>query len=327
MDAARRPRVAILGAGTVAHDHAAAVRLCGGTVVAACTRSPESPRWAKFAAAFPEAEFRSAEAIMAAEDIDAVVACPSWFAMDRLLAPLLAMDKPVLVEKPAAVDVAVMEQALAGASPRDDKLVGFCRRYYAPVVRLGQRLAEGGLVSAQVRVSENLTNLVRRWGADILPHVLAYSSCHVLDLAMHLLGPLRVDRVFRRPVQGFAPFQAINGVLATAAGLPVFLSVNPDDPCVVGVECHFDDGTIWQLGPIERLSVFKGYDIIEPTPDFNVRRYAPKVIETVVADTSFRPGFLEQMRAFLSGDLGPGARPVESLELLRLISDLNHLDG
>lgn len=321
------PRVAILGAGAVAQDHAAAVQRCGGTVVAASTRSSASPRWASFAAAFPQVTFRPTEDILKAQDIDAIIACPSWSAMDEVSALVLALDKPVLVEKPIGLHPDAVSRALHGAAVGDTKLVGFCRRYYAPVMRLKQRLDRGGLVSAQVRISENLDNLVRRCGVAILPHVLSYSSCHLLDLALHLLGPLQVERLHLRPVPGFAPFRAINGMLLTEQAVPVFLSINPDDPCIVGVECRFDDATLWRLGPNERLEVMKGYQVTEPSPDFPVRRYTPRVVETVMADTAFRPGFLEQMQAFMSGDFGPGARPAESLVLSRLIFDLQHCHG
>lgn len=315
--------IGIIGAGGVAIDHAKAALRLGARVVAAGTRSSGSPRWQAFQAAIGPVPFASADDILAAPEVQAVVVCASWWAMPDLLPGLLRQPKPVLLDKPIGIDRRAMADALAQAGAEaGNKLVGFNRRFYAPVARLRRRLAEGGLISAEISVSENLDALVRRWGRDILPHVLSYSSCHILDLARHLLGELRVERAFRHPVPGFAPFANVTALLTSPEGKPVALSVVASDPVVVGIRCRFDDGSIWHLGPIERLVVYRGYRIVEPDAACAVRRYDPNPVEETLADSGFRPGFLEQMSAFLTGSHGPGATPAEAVALQTMIEEL-----
>lgn len=316
--------IGILGAGSVALDHAAAVTRLGHRVVAAATRTPASPRWRAFHAACPDTEWQTMDDLLARPDLDALVVCLDWNRMEPALPRLLAHPLPMLLEKPVGLGSQAVAAAMAGACAAVAvKQVGFVRRYYAPVARLRQRLAQGGLVQAEITISENLENLRRRFGPEILPHVLAYSSCHHLDMALHLLGPLGVVEVVRRTVVDHAPFQALNGLLKTEGGVPVTLALNPFDPSVVGLNCRFDDHTRWHLGPMERLTVYDGYQVVEPTPDHPVRRHLPRAVEQVEVDLTLRPGFLEQMAAFLAAPGAPPAATVaDSVRLLKLIEQL-----
>ncbi|MGH7829023.1 MAG: hypothetical protein ACREP8_02485, partial [Candidatus Binatia bacterium] len=85
----------------------------------------------------------------------------------------------------------------------------------------------------------------------------------------------------------------------------------------------FDDRTAWVLSPMERLLACRGYEILEPTPEARVRRYAPKPFFESVADSSSKPGFSEQMRAFTTGEGREiAATPADSFQLLSLIETL-----
>jgi hypothetical protein len=317
-------RIGILGAGKVALDHAEAILKLGHQVAAGCTSRPDSPNWTNFKRAIPNAEFLNGDTLLAHPQIDAVVACVSWSAIPDWLPRLLASPKPVLIEKPLGLELGAVEQAQITAQVTlGNKLGGYNRRYYQSTAKLKQRLEQGGLVSAQLAISEKLEGLVRKAGREALKYVFAYSSSsHILDLALHLLGPLTIERVFSRPEPGYEPFCNINALLTTNDNHPVMLSVHCADPIVVGITCRFDDHTIWQLGPVERLNIYRGYHVVEPSAESKVRRYTPKVIETVKTSTELRPGFLEQMGAFLSGKFGPGHRPYDTVILQKLIEGL-----
>ncbi len=184
-----------------------------------------------------------------------------------------------------------------------------------------ERLRQGGLKAATITISEALDRLIERYSPEILPHVLAYSSCHILDAALYLLGAIKTVRVYGHAEQGYpAPVRSFNGLLETEGGIPVGLSINAEDPVAVGIRFHFDDRTAWVLSPMERLVAYRGYDAVEPTPDCRIRRYSPKPFLDVTVETSSKPGFLEQMSAFISGEgRDIAATPRESVELLSLI--------
>lgn len=314
-------RLGFLGAGNIALAHAHAAETLGHRIAAGCTRSEESPRWAAFKENFPQARFAADGAeLLEADDIDAVVACLSWFAMPEWLPVLLASSKPVLIEKPLGLDSEVVRNAVEQSGAHlENKMVGMNRRFYASVGRLCQRAGQGGLKSAHITISENVASLTKRYGPEIIPHILAYSSCHIIDVALHVLGKLRVNSVKACDETGSdRPFVSYNGLLETAEEVPVFLSINADSPDRIGLSCRFTDHTVWDLSPVEMLNVYDGYNTIEPTEEVNVRRYEPKAVESVVTDASMRPGIREQMAAFVSGDFGAAARPGDFAAALEL---------
>ena len=317
-------RIGVLGCGRVARHHAAALAAAGATVVAGSTRRPESPNWQAFKAAVPGARYvADGAAMLRHNEIEGIVACLPWQEMSAWTERLLACPKPVLIEKPLALAAAPLAAALASAPQAGAKMVGYNRRFYETVGRLRARLGEGGLKAVYATISEDIARHVDGHGPGVIEHLLAFASSHSLDLLLHLLGPLRVARIYRYPESGYpAPFASLNGVLETAGGIPVFLALNADDPVAAGLRFLFDDHTSWVLAPLERLEVFQGYDIAPEAPGAAIRRYRPRAIAHHDEPTDLKPGFLAQARAFIAGDYGPAARPEESLALLRLIEAL-----
>lgn len=318
-------RIGILGCGRVALHHSAALAAAGAELVAGSTRRADSDNWRAFAQAVPGARYVPDGASMLADaEIDAVVACLPWHEMPAWTGRLLACAKPVLIEKPLALAAAPLAALLAAApGTAGIKMVGFNRRFYETVGRVRARLAQGGLKAVYATISEDIGRHVAGHGAGVIAHLLPYASAHSLDLLLHLLGPLRVERVYRHPERGYpAPFASLNGVLETAAGIPVFLALNADDPVAAGLRFLFDDHTSWVLAPLERLDVFQGYDIAAEAPGSSIRRYRPRQIASHDEPAALKPGFLAQARAFLGGDPGPAASPEESLALLRLVEAL-----
>ena len=52
-------------------------------------------------------------------------------------------------------------------------------------------------------------------------------------------------------------------------------------------------------------------------------KYTPKVILNYSEDTSFRPGFYNQMKSFIHRNYKLSPKPKENLNLLKLINNLN----
>lgn len=315
-------RLGIVGAGAVALDHAAVAEALGAKVIAASTLSMQSPRWAAFKAAHPDCEFEPDPAAMAKRsNIDAIVLCLPWKTQVEWLDWGLSATKPVLIEKP----IALTEQALSAGLARNratlsGKLVGYNRRYYQTAAQLAQRLAQGGLRAADITISEEIARLIRQHGDDTPLFSMEHSGCHLIDLAVHLFGGLSVVHMTRYPEEhGGIPFNGYNGLLETQSGVPVAFFNNANDPSRVGIRCKFDDGSFWHLTPTEILTVYQGYDIIDRTLDCQVRQYSPHQTERTIEGATYRPGFLAQMRAFLTGDIGPGCTPEMALGLLELV--------
>lgn len=321
----RARRIGVLGTGTAAWHHVVAARNLGHDVVAGVATSPASPRWRAFKEIAPEAEFvADGEALLADPDVDAFIAALPWRTTAEWTTRLLCCPKPMLIEKPLGLDAASVERALARADAvPDNKLVGYNRRFYAVVATLRERLARGGLKSIQVTISEEIGRQVERHGPEVIPNLLAFSSSHMLDLMLHVFGPLRVVRLYGHAETGYPrPFRSLNGLLETDDGIPLAFSLNANDPSPAGIRCLFDDHTTWHLSPLETLMVFEGHDVVETKPGSQIRRYMPKIAQAFDEPTGEKPGFSAQMKEFLSGEFSLGATPAQSLGLHKFIETL-----
>ena len=326
MSTSRLRNLGVLGTGQIALEHVRAAQAAGARIVAGSATSQDSPRWHAFAAAAPGARFvADGAALLADPQVDAVIACLPWSVTEAWLPRLLSAPKPVLIEKPLALSAHCVAEALATPGARlADKQVGYNRRFYAPVQALKARVARGGLKTVEVTVAESVGRLAERYGPAIVPHILAQSSSHVLDAALHLFGALRPVRVYAHDEPGYgAAHQSLTGLLETADGVPVWLAAHADDPATTGIRCRFEDRTAWVLSPMEQLIVYQGLDVTEPTIDVRVRRYAPRPIAEHRAEGPGKPGFFGQMQAFVTGQgRGIAATPAESLQVLELIESL-----
>ena len=51
------------------------------------------------------------------------------------------------------------------------------------------------------------------------------------------------------------------------------------------------DKSVFELKPIEKLSIYNGIDIIEPTEKEPIRKYMPHLQNSYLEDSMFKPGF------------------------------------
>ena len=321
--------VGFIGVGAIAIEHARSVIQLGHNVNWAACRYPESDRAHKFKSVVGSSvKFTDIDGILARCDIDAYVVCLPWDLTALNIGRLLGHRAPMLLEKPIHYFTYNLKDELSSAplNSLETKVVGMNRRFFQPVQELRERILQGGLRSVDITISETLERLVNRYGKAVLRHVLAYSSCHILDLALYFFGNLNVASMSARPDVRFPDFQCFNGLLYSG-NVPVHISLNSDDPSPVGIRVRFDDHETWHLSPIERLSVYRGHTICEPAPDNNVRLYAPTLIRSVLADTTSRPGIHEQMRCFLAGDFSRFATPNDFLNILDLSDRLRSAAG
>ncbi len=319
-NSAPRKRVGLLGIGQAGLQHARAVAACGHLVASAAASGTTSPRLEAFRRAAPDAKIViGIDALLADDSLDAIIAALPWDVGPRHLDDLLRHPKPVLLEKPIALDAASIARALCAPGAKSkNKMVGFNRRFYGTSARMRARLAEGGLKAVRVTISEDLTRQERAHGAAVLGHLMAFSSSHALDLVRHLLGELKIVRLYGHAERD-VPFLSINGLLETRDGVPVLLTLNASDPSPAGISFVFADRTTWNLSPLEMLAVFDRYEVVELRPGSQIRRYMPHLRDMHDETADFKPGFVQQMAAFLAGDFGPGATPEDALAVQTMI--------
>lgn len=308
-------RLGFIGIGNMARHHARAAQACGAEIRAACSARNDSPNWQAWYLAYPRCRFeKSIEAVLDA-GADALVAAPSWRELIALTPRLLSLDVPVLLEKPIAMT--------AGAPPSpSDKRVGFNRRHYQSVNVLRGQVQTQPLLSAHVVVSEHIGHHVATSGSDIIAHLLRYTSIHVFDLVEYIFGDPEVVSITARDMgNGFVCY---NGLLRTTGGVPIHLSVNADDPGPIGIWCRFASGEHFALSPLERLSIYYGVEIEPPRSDYPLRQFRPANEHSIVTDVTHKPGILEQMDRFITGEYDALASVEDHNRAIRLIERIEH---
>jgi predicted dehydrogenase len=138
-------RVGIAGAGFIGAVHARSARLAGARVVAVAASSPARAEEAARRIG-AERACTSAEALVAADDLDVIHVCTPNHLHAPLAEAALAAGKHVVCEKPLATTVAAAE-ALADAARAADRVaaVPFVYRYYPTVREARVRVADGEL--------------------------------------------------------------------------------------------------------------------------------------------------------------------------------------
>ena len=327
-DAVDRKRVGIAGIGPAGLQHARAVAAAGHLVTAAAASRTDSPNVAGFLTAAPGARIlKGLDALLAEPNLDALVIALPWHETPRHLPRLLVDPRPMLIEKPIGLTADAIDAATSRAGAQAaNKMIGFNRRFYGTAGRVRQRLREGALRAVRLTISEDLSRQTRAHGPEIVPHLLAFSSAHTLDLTLHLLGPLDIVKL-QGHREAAAPFLSMNGLLQTRAGVPVLMTLNASDPSPAGVSFVFADHTTWTLSPIEMLAVYDRYEVVELRPGSQIRRYMPHVREFFDESADFKPGFVPQMAAFLSGRFGQGATVGDALALQRFVEAMTAAAG
>lgn len=302
-----QPRLAVVGAGAMSRYHIAAAQRAGFEVVSVCGR-PGSNR------AVTVANELGIPTVNA--DLNELADDPSWdaavIAIDvpetvSVLQQLIPLGKPLLVEKPVSADTTEIRRLL----PHKDLLrVAFNRRFY----RSSQE-AKGfctrhpdAMILAQIPES-----LIRD---DLDPFLgVRYNSVHVLDLIRFLIGEVQVGSAHHigssdDPMGSVLSLRGLQGAHCTVY-------------CVWNSPSNFSltiDGGVEKLDlrPIELAYRFSGMKVEEPTPERPLRIYSPECVEEIGINhesLEFKPGFLEQMTAFLAFvNGGSGAEDLATLE-------------
>lgn len=312
----------IIGCGSVAIDHAIIIKKLGHKVVLGITKSKNSKNWKSFKKIFPETKFANKiSEILNNSEIQYIVSCLPVTEQKKYCKKILATEKPVLIEKPLHDNFFQLKKIISTTRLFiNNKIVGYNRRYYQTVNILKKRIKKGGLKNVEITISENYPNLIKKYGSKIVKNALHVgSSSHIMDLAIFLFGPLNLHKKWSCKKK----FISYSAVLSTKNNIPIFLNINSYDPSLVGLKVRFDDETLWILSPIEKLQVYKGYDIIGRSNKIRIRRYFPKNIFTYSESTNLRPGFYKQMKDFINRNYKLSCKAKESLQLIKLLNDLD----
>jgi predicted dehydrogenase len=314
---AQATRAALVGCGRIAGAHVSALR-AAGVEVTSVTGREGSERAPAFAAEQGiRRVHRSIDELAADDGWDVAVVAITPAAGPAAVAALGPTGRPILLEKPGATSPAELEALRPWA---DQLLLGYNRRFYAPVRRAAALLAERGPALVEVVLPESVPE---PGDAAAARDRLLTNGTHLTDLLLHLLGP--IDVVGTAPVAAGHATPATSALGTTPRGDAVQLALAWDSPDNARVTIHWQ-GSRYELKPIERGRELRGMDVVEPTPGLPLRSYEPIVVAEVVADATEKPGFAEQAAALAARaqgrDPGPAARLDDGIAALRLAEAL-----
>lgn len=290
-----RPRLAVLGCGSIAAFHVPACREEGFDVVAVAG-SPGSRRAVEFARRFdiPNVCSDPREVAGASSKVwDALLIATSVDPTLELLMIAAESGRPVLVEKPVASSAATLQ---AHAESWQNVIVAYNRRFYATAQAAKEFVEHGGPCLVQLELPEDVPILED--GGDQIANTrkILWNSVHGFDLARFVLGDLEVEAVVSRG-EGRGRDGAA-AIMRSRRGDVVQYTGNWNAPS--NFSLTIDRGPRrYQMRPFEVGAYYEGTEVIEPTPDVPIRRYLPRrtgEVSLEPLDARFKPGFAGQAR-------------------------------
>ncbi len=217
-------RFAVLGAGRIGQVHARAISSVAGAELVAIAEPFEAA--AKAAQATFGCELRTIEAILASDDIDAVVICTPTDTHSDLIEAAAKAGKAVFCEKPVDLSVARVQACLKTVADEQATLmVGFNRRFDPDFMAVKAAIDAGKIGKVEmVTISSRdpgapPADYIKRSGG-----IFRDMTIHDFDMARWLLGE-EVETVQASasvlvdPAIGeLGDFDSVNVILRTATG-------------------------------------------------------------------------------------------------------------
>jgi len=260
---------------------------------------------------------------------EAIILCTTWDQTENIITEIINWGIPVLAEKPVALtSEKILEILEETKNLSENVLVGYNRRFYDFIPILKQTIIGQTLRSVQLTLPESFTPLLKSNSDFFKDHFLVYMSSHWLDLIIFLLGDIELLTMHSQTDKEHPV--SYHGLLKTISGnIPIHYQSDFDTPQQTSINFVFNS-SVWKLCPVEILSIYEGLERIEPTKDYPIRRYMPKLLRKVQTNKQFKPGFYNQMGFFIrhflndepKNDLGCTLK--DTLKVTKLCEDIKN---
>lgn len=217
-DGMTKTRLGFIGAGGIAHRHFGVLRTMEDVVIAAVC-DPDPDRAAQAARATGAVAHDGHEAMLAAEDLDAVFICVPPFAHGAPERACIAHGLPFFVEKPISLDIALAEEIAAEVEAAGlVTAVGYHWRYLDTMDEARAHLAHNPAHLIQGFWLDQTPPPQWWWDQDRSGGQVVEQATHVIDAARFLAGD--VTEVFGMSARRDRDaFQGLTVPTATAATL------------------------------------------------------------------------------------------------------------
>lgn len=228
METVLTTKIAVIGAGLMGADHAGIVAqdMPGATLQVICDK--DAGRAQSVADAYGAGDVDTdPEAVIARDDVDAVIVASPDFTHAPLSKACIAAGKRVLCEKPLSQSSAECLEVIEAERRAGSRYVmlGFMRRYDQSYAEMRQALASGML--GRPLMMHNFHRNIETPAADFTAAMaITNSAPHEFDVARHVLGTEYTTITAHEPRRSDRLVAPVVMVLETADGQLVTIEIN-----------------------------------------------------------------------------------------------------
>lgn len=228
METVLTTKIAVIGAGLMGADHARIVAqdMPGATLQVICDK--DAGRARSVADAYGAGDVDTdPEAVIASDDVDAVIVASPDFTHAPLSKACIAAGKRVLCEKPLSQSSAECLEVIEAEQRAGSRhvMLGFMRRYDQSYAEMRQALASGTL--GRPLMMHNFHRNIETPAADFTAAMaITNSAPHEFDVARHVLGTEYTTITAHEPRRSDRLVAPVVMVLETADGQLVTIEIN-----------------------------------------------------------------------------------------------------
>lgn len=292
--------ISFVGCGKVAHFHIQVLQHLGLKVVSVCGRE-NSENAKSFARQYSICRvYPSWQELLSNEKPDAFWIILDWKQIHHLLTPFIERGIPCFFEKPVALTSERIQEAIHIRDKYKTKvLIGYNRRFYDFIAEVKDFIASHKVLAAEVHISEFIRRYTEQNDFEKMKNLWIYNSSHVLDLLYYLIGDVEISLLYKKNDENIGLPTSFNGMLRSVKyNFPIHLVANWDTPGNFEIIFYCKEYLL-KLSPLERMHIYYGMQISEPTLQCPIRIFSPTLVRQVYVDTRFKPGFLQQAQNFI----------------------------
>ena len=213
------------------------------------------------------------------KDVDAFCLCIDTLETPKILKEILELGKPVLVEKPISLYKEDFEYLIN--HPMKDKIfVAYNRRFYKTINIVKSKCdnsTKGGTVI--VNIPDSISGYKN----------FLSNGCHMIDSLRYILGDFEIVQKIINFEKDNLDFYAISA-LCKNKKWSILLNAHSKIPYNFSITVNNED-LVYELKPLEKLTIYKGIKVVEPTPEKPIISYVPIIKECLIESADLKPGF------------------------------------
>ena len=219
------------------------------------------------------------------KEVEAFCICTKVDINFTILQKALKKNLPIFIEKPVVWDKELISKLIALPNS-ENVFVGYNRLYYETVQKAKFFCKEfiGGTIL--VNIPDSIAGRKQ----------FIENGCHLINILQFLIGDFKVAKTLLRENHKFKDLESVSAICQNK-DWKILINAHSQIPANFSITIN-SGKKVLELKPIEKLSVFEGINIIEPTPESPIRKYQPALSFEIFENTKLKPGFEKMYKSF-----------------------------